>query len=175
MGSSNNDAKLYFSTIYNIVLSPQSLRDASPRLSRKFRASLGVSRGGRAMFSLQQKIALAVIAPENLTKLDSPLGVSRGGSAPFCWRSRNQEVPCESLVPFFSQERNCQCGRHEPTKAKTFLKLCFEAECRDNVLVSAPNGHFCKNESFSVSLRSPPLHQLQAGLHQWCKGAQQRA
>ena len=56
------------------------------------------------MFSLQQKIALAVIAPENLTKLDSPLGVSRGGSAPFCWRSRNQEVPCESLVPFFSQE-----------------------------------------------------------------------
>ena len=175
MGSSNNDAKLYFSTIYNIVLSPQSLRDAPPRLPQKLRASLGVSRGGRAMFSLQQKIALAVIAPENLTKLDSPLGVSRGGSAPFCWRSRNQEVPCESLVPFFSQERNCQCGRHEPTKAKTFLKLCFEAECRDNVLVSAPNGHFCKNESFSVSLRNPPLHQLQAGLHQWCKGAQQRA
>ena len=79
MGSSNNDAKLYFSTIYNIVLSPQSLRDAPSRLPQKLRASLGVSRGGRAMFSLQQKIALAVIAPENLTKLDSPLGESKGG------------------------------------------------------------------------------------------------
>ena len=144
MGSSNNDAKLYFSTIYNIVLSPQSLRDAPPRLPQKLRASLGVSRGGRAMFSLQQKIALAVIAPENLTKLDSPLGVSRGGSAPFCWRSRNQEVPCESLVPFFSQERNCQCGRHEPTKAKTFLKLCFEAECIYSILLPAPNGSLQK-------------------------------
>gem|GEM_PF-6937473 len=118
------------------------------------------------------EITLAVIAPENLAKLDSPLGVSRGGSAPFCWRSRNQEVPCESLVPFFSQERNCQCGRHEPTKAKTFLKLCFEAECRDNVLVSAPNGHFCKNESFSVSLRNPPLRQLQAG---YINGAKARS
>ena len=30
------------------------------------------------MFSLQQKIALAVIAPENLAKLDSPMGGSKG-------------------------------------------------------------------------------------------------
>lgn len=42
------------------------------------------------MFSFQQKIALAVIALENLAMLDSPLGT--------CWRSRKQEVPCESLV-----------------------------------------------------------------------------
>ena len=63
---------------------------------------------------------------------------NRRGNSPFCWRSRNQQVPCESLVPFFSQERNCQCGRHEPTKAKIFLKLWFEAECKDNILASAP-------------------------------------
>ena len=56
----------------------------------KLDSPLGESRGGRAMFSFQQKIALAVIALENLDKLDSPLGT--------CWRSRNQEVPCESLV-----------------------------------------------------------------------------
>ena len=31
------------------------------------------------MFSFQQKIALAVIALENLAKLDSPLGESKGG------------------------------------------------------------------------------------------------
>ena len=54
------------------------------------------------MFSLQQKIALAVIAPENLTKLDSPLGVSRGGSAPFCRKSKNQEVFGVSLPTFFT-------------------------------------------------------------------------
>ena len=98
------------------------------------------------------EITLAVIAPENLAKLDSPLGVSRGGSAPFCWRSRNQEVPCESLVPFFSQERNCQCGRHEPTKAKTFLKLWFETDCRYSILASALKRHFCKKRNFPCGL-----------------------
>ena len=56
----------------------------------KLDSPLGESRGGRAMFSFQRKIALAVIAPENLAKLDSPLRT--------CWRSRNQQVPCESLV-----------------------------------------------------------------------------
>ena len=80
------------------------------------------------------------------------LGVSRGGSAPFCWRSRNQEVPCESLVPFFSQERNCQCGRHEPTKAKTFLKLWFETDCRYSILASALKQHFCKKRNFPCGL-----------------------
>ena len=107
----DNDTKLYFSTIYNIVPPPQWSNDhVPPYLSRRFRASPGVS---------------------------------RGGSAPFCWRSRNQQVPCESLVPFFSQERNCQCGRHEPTKAKTFLKFWFEAEC---ILPPAPNGSLHKTK-----------------------------
>ena len=55
-------------------------------------------RRGQGNVLVLAEITLAVIAPENLAKLDSPLGVSRGGSAPFCWRSRNQEVPCESLV-----------------------------------------------------------------------------
>ena len=32
----DNDTKLYFSTIYNIVSPPQSLRDVPPRLPRKF-------------------------------------------------------------------------------------------------------------------------------------------
>ena len=50
------------------------------------------------------------------------------GNSPFCWRSRNQEVPCESLVPFFSQERNCQCGRHEPTKLKLYFTLNLEVK-----------------------------------------------
>ena len=68
---------------------------------------------------------------------------NRRGDSPFCWRSRNQPVPCESLVPFFSQERNCQCGRHEPTKAKTFLKFWFEAEC---ILPPAPNGSLHKTK-----------------------------
>ena len=85
-------------------------------------------------------------------KFRVPLGVSRGGSAPFCWRSRNQEVPCESLVPFFSQERNCQCGRHEPTKAKTFLKLWFETDCRYSILASALKQHFCKKRNFPCGL-----------------------
>ena len=35
MGSSDNDTKLYCSTIYNIVSPPQSLRDAPPCLSQK--------------------------------------------------------------------------------------------------------------------------------------------
>ena len=67
----------------------------------------------------------------------------RRGSSPFRWRSRNQQVPCESLDTFFSQERNCQCGRHEPTKAKTFLKFWFEAEC---ILPPAPNGSLHKTK-----------------------------
>ena len=79
----------------------------------------------------------------------------RRGNSPFCWRSRNQEVPCESLVPFFSQERNCQCGRHEPTKAKTFLKLCFEAECIYSILLPAPNGSLHKTK---VSLWAYAAH-----------------
>ena len=67
----------------------------------------------------------------------------RRGSSPFRGRSRNQQVPCESLDTFFSQERNCQCGRHEPTKAKTFLKFWFEAEC---ILPPAPNGSLHKTK-----------------------------
>ena len=138
-------------------------------------------RRGQGNVLVSAEITLAVIAPENLAKLDSPLGVSRGGSAPFCWRSRNQEVPCESLVPFFSQERNCQCGRHEPTKAKIFLKLWFEVECIYRIWVSAPNNTFAKTK-VSLCAEAEILQytrvrnsvQLQAGLHQWCKGAQQR-
>lgn len=38
------------------------------------------------MFSFQQKIALAVIALENLDKLDSPLGESRGGRVMFLFQ-----------------------------------------------------------------------------------------
>ena len=76
------------------------------------------------------EITLAVIAPENLAKLDSPLGVSRGGSAPFCWRSRNQEVPCESLVvkrslTFLLQRkypRDAGAGSH-PAKETGLLKV----------------------------------------------------
>ena len=125
------------------------------------------------------KTNFAVIAPENLDKLDSPLGVSRGGSAPFCWRSRNQEVPCESLVPFFSQERNCQCGRHEPTKAKTFLKLCFEAECIYSIWDSAPNNTFektkvslCAEAEILQYTRVRNSDQLQAG---YINGAKARS
>ena len=53
-----------------------------------------------------------------------------------------------SLVPFFTQERNCQRGRHEPTKTRLFLKLRLEAECKDNVLNSAPNDSLPKPETF---------------------------
>ena len=103
----------------------------------------GVERGEGNVL-VPAEITLVVIAPENLAKLNSPMGT--------CWRSRNQEVPCESLVPFFSQERNCQCGRHEPTKAKTFLKLWFETDCRYSILASALKQHFCKKRNFPCGL-----------------------
>ncbi len=38
------------------------------------------------MFLFQQKITLAVIALENLDKLDSPLGGSRGGRVMFLFQ-----------------------------------------------------------------------------------------
>ena len=101
-------------------------------------------REGEGNVLVPAEITLVVIAPENLAKLNSPMGT--------CWRSRNQEVPCESLVPFFSQERNCQCGRHEPTKAKTFLKLWFETDCRYSILASALKQHFCKKRNFPCGL-----------------------
>ena len=41
----DNDTKLYFFTIYNIVSPPQSLRDVPPYLPRKFRVSLGCRKG----------------------------------------------------------------------------------------------------------------------------------
>ena len=68
-----------------------------------------------------------------------------------------------SLVPFFTQERNCQRGRHEPTKTRLFLKLRFEAECIYSILTSAPNDSLPKPESFPVGLRSPLPRQLEAG------------
>ena len=55
----DNDTKLYFSTIYNIVSPPQSLRDVSPRLSRKFYASPGgVERGqGNVLASTENNLS----------------------------------------------------------------------------------------------------------------------
>ena len=105
---------------------------------------------------------------------------SREGATPsLCWRSRNQEVPCESLVPFFSQERNCQCGRHEPTKAKTFLKLCFEVECIYSIWDSAPNNTFektkvslCAEAEILQYTRVRNSDQLQAG---YINGAKARS
>ena len=42
----DNDTKLYFFTIYNIVSPPQSLRDVPPHPSRKFGTSPGGIEGG---------------------------------------------------------------------------------------------------------------------------------
>ena len=44
---------------------------------------------------------------------------SREGATPsLCRRSRNQKVPCVSLPTFFTQERMCGRGVHNPTSAK---------------------------------------------------------
>lgn len=71
---------------------------------------------------------------------------NRRGNSPFCWRSRNQQVPCESLVvkrslTFLLQRkypRGAGAGSN-PAKETGLLKLRFEAECKDNVLASASN------------------------------------
>ena len=60
-----------------------------PPVTKVSSSAGGVERGqGNVLVSAE--ITLVVIAPENLAKLDSPLGT--------CLRSRNQQVPCESLV-----------------------------------------------------------------------------
>ena len=55
----DNGTKLYFSTIYNIVSPPQSLRDVPPYLPRKFYASPGgVERGqGNVLASTENNLS----------------------------------------------------------------------------------------------------------------------
>ena len=50
----DNDTKLYFFTIYNIVSPPQSLRDVSPRFTKVSCFSGGIE-GGRAPFCWKSK------------------------------------------------------------------------------------------------------------------------
>ena len=136
----DNDTKLYFSTIYNIVPPPQWSNDhVPPYLSRRFRASPGVS---------------------------------RGGSAPFCWRSRNQQVPCESLVVkrslTFLLQRKYPRGAGAgslPVKETGLLKLRFEAECIYSILLSAPNGSLHKTK---VSLWAYAAHPVSSSF--WFRG-----
>ena len=60
---------------------------------------------------------------------------NRRGDSPFCWRSRNQQVPCESLVvkrslTFLLQRkypRGAGAGSH-PAKWTSLLKLEFRVE-----------------------------------------------
>ena len=90
--------------------------------------------------------------PLFITKVSCITGGVERGQRPLLLEVKEPRVPCESLVPFFSQERNCQCGRHEPTKAKTFLKLWFETDCRYSILASALKQHFCKKRNFPCGL-----------------------